>query len=457
MRVQPDRVAVVVVVVLAVVAAFVLQVPPGQGTQRDAGTERCPVATAAVERTDGRPGLAMGDHAVASTDRPGEVGESASVIGTDPVSVGEGGSTTGTDPVSVGVIDASFVPDHPSLSGQVVDYRRFGATAGETAHGTAVAGVVGNALPSSNLYLASVGERTTGDDYSEAVSWLLANDVDVIVDAGSYFPRSAPAARPMRHATRRAVDEGVVFVTSAGNYRKQHWAGTGTTDGWVAFDDAGTVQANPLANGERFAGPVSLRLSWNSTADYDLYLYRYRPDGEHAVVAKSADRERGTGGAIEAIDVSVPRGRYFAAAYAHDGAPAAGDVELFAAHHRLEYYSPNGSVVASSSTEGVIVVGAYAPSNGSVAPYSSRGGEGAEVDLVAPERATVVRLGTIRGTSAAVPYVAGTAAAIKSRDRAISPVRVERILESTANRGRLDPDEAVVAVGSQGNESATPP
>lgn len=397
----------------------------------------------------------MGDHALAPADWADDGGENASVIGRDPVGLGENASANGSDPVSVGVIDANFAPNHPSLSGQVADHRRFGATAGGSTHGTAVAGIVGNTLPSSNLYLASVGGETTGENYSEAVSWLLANDVDVIVDAGSYFPRSAPTARPMRHATRRAVDEGVVFVTSAGNYRRQHWAGSGTTDGWVTFDENENVQANALANGDRFAGRVSLRLSWNSTADYDLYLYRYRPDGDHAVVAKSTQRERG--GAIEAIDVSVPRGRYFAAAYAHDGAPAAGDVELFAAHHRLEYYSPNGSVVATSSAEGVIVVGAYARSNGSVAPYSSRGGTDAEVDLVAPERATVVRLGTIRGTSAAVPYVAGTAAVIKSRDRTISPVRVERILESTADGGRLDPDEAVVAVGSHGNTSATRP
>ena len=457
MRVRLNRIAVVAVVALVVLAAAVLQVPPGQGTQEDAGTDRCPVTTTAVERTDGRSGLAMDDRALAPAGWGAGVDEGHSVIGSDPVSVGSNATTTESDPVSVGVIDADFASNHPSLSGQVADHRRFGATAGGTAHGTAVAGVVGNTLPSSNLYLASVGGETTGEDYSEAVSWLLANDVDVIVDAGSYFPRSTPTARPMRHATRRAVDEGVVFVTSAGNYRRQHWTGTGTTDGWVTFDEDENVQANALANGERFAGRVSLRLSWNSSADYDLYLYRYRPDDEHAVVAKSTDRERGTGGAIEAIDVSVPRGRYFAAAYAHDGAPAAGEVELFAAHHRLEYYSPNGSVVASSSVEGVIVVGAYAPANDSVAPYSSRGGNDTEVDLVAPERATVVRLGTIRGTSAAVPYVAGTAAMIKSRDRGISPVRVERILESTANRGRLDPDEAIVAVGSHGNASARPP
>jgi hypothetical protein len=440
MRIQPDRIAVALAVAL-VVGGVVLQVPPGRGALQDADTAICPVESTVAASSDVRSGLSIEDHAVASTDWASQFGDV------------ENGSTSGG--VSVGVIDATFDPGHPTLTGQVAGHRRFGSVSGGIGHGTAVAGVVGNTLPSSDLYLASIGETTTGDDYRRAVSWLLANDVDVIVDAGSYFPRSVPAARPMRGATERAVDAGVVFVTSAGNYRRQHWAGTGTTEGWVEFEE--NVQANTLANGERFAGRVSLRLSWNSSADYDLYLYRYRPGGDHAVVAKSIERERGTGGAIEAIDASVPRGRYFVAAYARDGAPEAGSVELFAAHRRLEYSSPNGSVVASSSVEGVIVVGAYARSNGSVAPYSSRGGVTAEVDLVAPERATVVRLGTLRGTSAAVPYVAGTAAAIKSRNRTISPVGVERILESTANHGRLDPDEAVVTAGSGGNVSVAGP
>ncbi|MFB6156145.1 MAG: S8 family serine peptidase [Haloferacaceae archaeon] len=384
--------------------------------------------------------------------------ERAGFAGANVQHVGDLENETGSgadDPVRVGIIGTRFDARDPALRPQVADVRRFDASGGRITHGTAVAEVVSHTLPDSELYLASVGREPSTDSYAEAVNWLVANDADVIVDAGSYFPQSTKAARRLASATRHATRSGVVFVTSAGNYRRRHWRGTGTTGGWVQFADE-DVQVNPLDGGDPLGGRVSLRLSWNSSADYDLYLYRYRRNGESAVVAKSTTRENGTGGAIEAIDATVPRGRYYAAVYAENGTDDPGPVELFAAHHDLKYATDNGSVVTPVAMEGVIVVGAYDATNGSVAPYSSRGDNATEVDILAPELARTTASGPLRGTSAAAPYVAGAAAVMKSHNESLSPAAVERILERTADGNRVDPAAAVEAVdGVRMNATAT--
>jgi hypothetical protein len=356
-------------------------------------------------------------------------------------------------PVRVGIIGTEFDTRDSAFRTQVAEQRDFDRPTGRVTHGTAVAEVVSHTLPDSQLYLASVGSSPSTDSYAEAVDWLVQNDADVIVDAGSYFPRSTEAARQLASATRHATNNGVVFVTSAGNYRQRHWSGPGASDGWVAFDDQ--IQVNALAGGDQISGRVSLRLSWNSSADYDLYLYQFRRHGESVVVAKSTTRENGTGGAIEAIDASVPKGQYYVAVYAENGTDESDRVDLFAAHHDLEYATENGSVVSPVSMEGVIVVGAYDTANGSVAPYSSRGGPDGEVDLLAPELARTSAAGTLRGTSAAAPYVAGTAAVLRTHNESLSPAEVERILERTADGNRVDPAAAVRAVDTSVSSNET--
>jgi hypothetical protein len=352
----------------------------------------------------------------------------------------------------VGVVGSAFDSGHPAIAADVAADRQLGTVGpfDSADHDTAVAEVVRRTAPESELYLAGVGSAPTPERYARAIEWLVEQDVDVIVDSGSYFPTVAGDGERVAAAAAEATDEGVVFVTSAGNYAGRHWAGQGTTDGWVTFGDD---EANELAGGERLSGRVSLRLRWQSSADYDLYLYRRLP-GRDAVVAEATTRERTAGRSIEAIDVAVPPGQYYVAVDAHEGIARPAGVQLFAAHHSLEHTTERGSMVAPATSRSVITVGALAE-NGT-ASYSSRNERGG-TDVAAPGSFDTAVSGPLNGTSAAAPYVAGTAAVVASGDGDLSPDEIERILESSSDGGGVDTEAAVAAAENHTDGGAVGP
>jgi hypothetical protein len=148
--------------------------------------------------------------------------------------------------------------------------------------------------------------------------------------------------------------------------------------------------------------------------------------------------------------VAVPRGRYYVAVYADDVAeptPDPGRVQVFTSRHELEHTTAHGSMVAPATSERVVAVGAV--TDGERTEYSSIPSNGT-VDLTAPADARTRAAPDFAGTSAAAPYVAGTAALVEAAGRDPSPARIEAILERTADGG--DTVDALAAV-----EAATPP
>ncbi|WP_435147301.1 S8 family serine peptidase [Halobaculum sp. P14] len=348
--------------------------------------------------------------------------------------------------VRVGVIGSEFRGRPDALTDRVSAVRRlnprFMGFQGGPSHDTAVAEIVARQTESADLYLAAVGHSPTPKTYSRAVEWLVANDVDVIVDAGSYFPRTADGMDRIAAAAENATDSGVVFVTSAGNYAQRHWRGQPASDGWASF--APGTQVNRLGNGT-VSGRVTLRLYWEADTDYDLYLYRDVPGPNDRLVRKSTR----TDGHAESIDAAVPRGHYYVAVHAAD--EPTGPVDLFAAHHRLAYAGAEGSAVAPATVNGVIAVGAVT-ANGGLRAYSSTGADVTTTDGV-QTRST----GQFRGTSAAAPVVAGTVAAMESSGSSLTPAEVERILERTADGARDCVDPAAAVAAARANTSAARP
>ena len=334
--------------------------------------------------------------------------------------------------VAVGVIGRDFDPG--ALGDHVADRRQVGSRSGAPEHDTAVAEVVTETAPSSELYLAGIGRTPTPEEYAAAVDWLTAQGVEVIVDSGSYFPSVAADERRITAAADRATDRGVVFVTSAGNYADRHWAGEGSTtaDGWVEFADGNA--ANALADGDRLAGRVTVRLRWRSAADYDLYLYRRLPDAQDRVVAKSTDETTSPGLTVEGIDVAVPRGQYYLAVYADDRTERPGQVQVFAARHELQHTTARGSMVAPATSESVVAVGAS--SDGDRLPYSSRAETGG-ADLTAP--ASAGARGDLAGTSAAAPYVISRPTRSGRSSNVLPPTRTDGWTPSLPSkpRGRI--------------------
>lgn len=357
--------------------------------------------------------------------------------------------------VTVGVIGQRFGDDRRSLGDAVAGSRQFGsddrmvANTGsllaDGGHDTAVAELVARTAPESELYLADIGQQTTPERYADAVAWLLEQDVDVVVDSASYFPADAEGMRQLNDVASDATDQGVVFVTSAGNYGNRHWAGSARGDGWVKFVDG--TPYNALGNGT-VAGHTSLRLYWEGDAPFDLYLYRVAP-GADTLVAKSTANQSGSGSHSEAIDATLPSGRYYVAVRGDAGANGT-ELELFAANHDLAESSDGGGMVAPATAENVIAVGAVDGVSGEPRPYSSGG---AMLDISAPDGAQTAAAGELYGSSAAAPLVAGTVALMVSQNESLTPAQTQRVLERTATRvdGRLylDTAGAVDAVSSR--------
>jgi hypothetical protein len=422
------------VALLALVVLVVLQPAPA-GVRADAGTG-----------VDGDVGANAGTAVERHPSSAGATADALRRVRADAVHA-RGLRGSGVD---VGVIGRGFDAGDDVVAPHVVDRRQVGDPSRAAGHDTAVAAVVSETAPAADLYLAGVGSTPTPEEYATAIDWLTDRGVDVIVDSGSYFPSVAADERRITAAAERATDRGVVFVTSAGNYADRHWAGTGTdTDGgWVSFadDDA----ANALADGERLDGAVTVRLRWRSAADYDLYLYRRLPDAPDRVVAKSTGEATGPGLTVEGVDVAVPRGRYYVAVYADDPVATPGRVQVFAARHRLEHATAHGSMVAPATGENVVAVGAAR--DGERRSYSSLSADGS-VDLTAPADGHDRVAPDLVGTSAAAPYVAGTAALVVSAEGDPSPARVESILERTAH-GDGDALDALAAVEAATGASA---
>jgi hypothetical protein len=436
---------VVVVVVLVSSLSFAL---PGAGTIDDSALEDLDRG-GSWERTGGNePAATSSTEPTTTVSSPPLTGiESLHRAGVD----GEG--------VTVGVIGTQFDAGTHSLGESVADHQRFASNGpiqssastllAQDTHDTAVAEIVARTAPESELYLADVGREATPERYAEAVDWLLENDVDVVVDAASYFPANADGMRQLNDVASDATEQGVVFVTSAGNYANRHWAGTTSGAGWVEF--APGTPYNELGEG-RLSGHTSLRLYWEGDADFDLYLYR-TTTGEDTLVAKSASNQSEAGPHSEAIDTTLPSGNYYVAVRG-SGAVNGTALELFAAEHAFAETSEQGGMVAPATAENVIAVGAVDSVSGEPQPYSS---SGPKLDISAPDGTRTTAAGELRGSSAAAPLVAGTVALMVSENESLSPAGAQRVLQQTATRmnGRLYLDTAG-AVKSVSNEELTP-
>ena len=354
-----------------------------------------------------------------SGDRTGDerVAGGVGVIGADRLHE----ANVSGENATVGIIDADFRLSHPAIASNTGYYRQFeGVDSGEWRHGTAVASVVADAAPGADLHLAAVGATTTPEEYRRAVEFLLDSGADVIVDAGSYYSQPGDGSGRIAEIAADAAERSV-FVTSAGNHGRSYWAGTYTGGQFV--DVASGVDGNVLNGGEPFSGRVQVTVRWSewsgTDSNYDIYLLR-NASGRDEVVATATGQD---GRPVEYLDARVGRGEYYVSIRAVE-AEAGERVELFA--NRDLAHRTTGGTSAPATAEGVLAVGSS--TNGTVEPFSARGG----VDLVAPD--AVVARGTAveGGTSFAAPYVAGVAALIVDEHPEYGPEDVRTRLLATA-------------------------
>ncbi|RLM34555.1 S8 family serine peptidase [Haloarcula sp. Atlit-120R] len=337
--------------------------------------------------------------------------------------------------VSVGIVDPTgFDTESKAIAGHVAETRAFGAgPADETgeAHGTATAVVVSRTAPDADLYLARVDSV---DSYQQAVDWLVREDVDVVVAPVSFYGQPGDGTGPVARSATQATERGTVFIAPAGNLAESHWSGQYAVD---------TVQNQTVAftNGSRQnyirgGTKIAVWLSWEQAhTDEDYTVELYRTNGTDARLVARSQPYRGDDVPNERIVADVRPGDYYLAIRG-PASPTGARLRLVSPTHELQHASTRNSIVAPGTARKAITVGAYNSRVEQLEPFSSRGptvDERTGVDIVAPDRkfAAAAPDGFV-GSSAAVPYVGGTAALLLEANKSLTPHETERLLERTA-------------------------
>lgn len=373
--------------------------------------------------------------------------------------------------VRVGVLDVGFLGYGALMGSELPDdvttasFHTGGISANglpaiEQVHGTAVAEIVHDMAPGIEMFFTNADSLF---GHSQATSWLLSQQVEVINNSLSWFNVGPGTGEgPINFDVRRATDAGVAWVVSAGNMQQRHWEGAFTDpdgDGWHNFlDDSETNPVQLPAEGS-----LTLYLNWDdwfsSNQDYDLYIFFECSNDPEATYPCTEDEvappssaslrlegsslnpQTGTELPVEQVTVTALADPVVAHV-AIRRANASRDVRLEAFYvGRISstpaFYVPEGSITVPADSDPAVSVGATFWQNDSLEPFSSWGptADGrTKPDIVAPDGVETVTYGPpgFYGTSAAAPHVAGAIALLKSRMGLFTPDQLVTILYGRA-------------------------
>jgi hypothetical protein len=295
-----------------------------------------------------------------------------------------------------------------------------------------------------------------------SINYLAAQGCNVIVDDLIFFGESYFSDSAIAQAASNAVSQGVVYVTSAGNFGdRQHYQANylqgGTAGGNSRYhrfstspnDDFNDVSIPP-------GGVLYIFLQWSdpwgaSGNDYNLQL-----TGTSGVaVASSTTVQNGNDFPFESIGVSNNGSTTFNGQIRiiKRNAAAARELEMSIwGHSTLQHSTAGDALVGQEAAVGVISVAAAPASNPSVLEsFSSRGGstiytnfatqtrivrqslDGTAIDGV---QTSIGQLGyfynPFYGTSAASPHAAAIAALVLQADPSLAPAQVAQVMGDTA-------------------------
>ncbi|MBI4142211.1 S8 family serine peptidase, partial [Candidatus Woesearchaeota archaeon] len=151
--------------------------------------------------------------------------------------------TTGKG-VKIAVLDLGFDTKNAELGtglqsksfrkdfGKAVDIKGFGH---EYVHGTAVAEIIKDIAPGSQLYLYTFG---TEAEFQEAMSEAIKQNVDIISMSAGWLNYPSDGSSVMTKKVEEAIKKGIPFIVSSGNYAETHWEGKYSDtvkNGWHEF------------------------------------------------------------------------------------------------------------------------------------------------------------------------------------------------------------------------------
>ncbi len=370
--------------------------------------------------------------------------ESIPIIGAD---VWHNAGITGKG-VKVGVLDRGFdayrallgtdlpaqVTARSFIAGQEIDHTG-------SVHGSAVAEIIYDIAPDAELYLAAYD---TDVEKRQAIDWLVSQGVRIISHSAGSVYGPMDGSGPDARMVDQLVNDGILWVNSAGNCGYTHYRGTFTDkdgDGYHEFAP-GDEMMEIIPDGRTI-----FVLNWDewgdTKSDFDLYLM----DSKGNVVASSTDVQGSPrDDPAEGFVYTFSDSNVYYVAFKANRASRPAVFDFFMRDGQIEYYTPDHSVTTPGDARRSLTVGATGWSNDSLEDYSSRGptNDGRmKPDLVGPSGVSSAAYGsTWDGTSASTPHVAGAAALVLQVFPAMSPDQVAQYLKDRAvDLGPGGPDD----------------
>lgn len=354
--------------------------------------------------------------------------------------------------VKVGIIDLGFYGyfaaqssgDLPSTL-TLVNYCPQGFTY-ETDHGTAVAEIVHEIAPGTQMYLICIDTEVT---LAQAESYAKSQGISIINHSVGW-PNTSRGDGSGRPGTPDATvadarANGILWVNAAGNHAEQHWQGVFADtdlDGYHNF--SGIYETNPVQVGPQRR--ICAFLKWDSwpatSSDYDLGLFSANQNG---FVAASVNPQTGSQPPKEGACYTNTSGvtdSVGAVIILYAGQSGA-RLDLFTTDD-LYYQVAAGSVLEPASSAAAFAVGAICWQGDLLESFSSRGPtiDGrTKPDIAGPDSVSSYTYGPFGGcgspygfpgTSAASPHVAGAAALVKQQQPSWGPAQIQSFLESRA-------------------------
>ena len=336
-------------------------------------------------------------------------------------------------------------------------------------HGVGVAEIAHTAAPDAEIYLATA---LTLSDLSAAIDWFTSQGVTIVNRSQtSEFDGPGDGTGPMTALIDRAVDNGMVWVSAAGNA-----GGFGPSPGqnWVGgFNDPdGNGVHNWESGRERMAFTCGflLGMRWDDWADdivptdYDLLIYDnlndIRPEAvaddlQSTLAHRPLERTQPFCSGPNDID-------YLSIVLYNDEEPDGVDqIQILGNFTSMEEwvneFSATGPGVDSANPGAISVGATTSPSNDLLAIYSSQGPtfDGrTSVEVAAPACLPVEGFGDcFIGTSASAPLVAGVLAVLRSANVFTEATDARRAIGLvTTDAGPTGPDslygQGVLNVGT---------
>lgn len=359
--------------------------------------------------------------------------------------------------IKVGILDLGFGGYKDLLGRELpekVTVETFGDTTNfdEEVHGTACAEIVHEMAPDAELYLAYYD----GSDVTMAlaIEWLKSQGVAIISNStGSNGLTPMDGTGFIADAVDQAHDEGIFFVSAAGNEADVHWRGKfNDPDGNNIHEFSPDNELLPFVAPAGY--PVQIILSWddwqNVNQDYDFLLL----DKDGNLIAKSEEPQSGQPGEmpVEGFQYEFDKEDVYTLAIQNYDGQASGkatfDIFINGGLMHPDFTVAERSLSSPADARGAFAVGAVNWADDVLEVYSSQGptADGRiKPDLAAPSVVDSASYSpdAFDGTSAATPHVAGAAALVLQAFPDASPDDIAAFLQEHAkDLGPSGPDNA---------------